>query len=251
MKGKALRRALESADAIRINVGAAVPLIVTTTELITPDTAKEMLQRNKKNRPINWRKVEEYAETMRAGRWRLHDQGVMLDADNNILTGQKRLWAVIKAGVNIYMRVSRGNPADTATLIDRGIPQSARDLAARETGRVHSPTEASLGRAVLVLQGNLKPSPDELAAVLQQYEGTLKTVLALTRGSRKSRELLMVVAALMLHHRDDVTQRMASVPILVDQLRTALLPRTADECWGRGAAFSLAMEQARRLVLAL
>jgi hypothetical protein len=46
-------------------------------------------------------------------------------------------------------------------------------------------------------------------------------------------------------------ESMASVPILVDQLRVALLPRTANECWGRGAAFSLAMEQARRLVVAL
>jgi hypothetical protein len=251
MKGKALRRALASTDALRINAETAVPLIVTTTELLTPDSAKAMLQRNTKNRPINWKKVEEYAETMRAGRWRLHDQGVMLDTDNNILTGQKRLWAVIKAGVNIYMRISRGNPAETASLIDRGVPQSARDLAARETGRMHSPTEASLGRAMLVLHGNLKPSVDELAAILHEHEAPLRTVMAMSRGSRKSRELLMVIAALMVHQRDDLAERMPRVPILIDQLRTALLPRTATECWGRGAAFSLAMEQARRLVLAI
>jgi hypothetical protein len=249
MKGKALRRALASTDALRVN--ANVPLIITTTELITPDSAKTMLQRNTKNRPINWRKVEEYAETMRAGRWRLHDQGVMLDTAENVLTGQKRLWAVIKAGVNIYMRVSRGNPPDAATVIDRGVPQSARDLAARETGRLHSPTEASLARAMLVLRGDLRPSPDALATVLLEFATPLAVVLAATRGSRKSRELLMIVAALLMHHRDEIGQRMASVPILVDQLQAALLPRTASECWGRGAAFSLAMEQARRLVLAV
>jgi hypothetical protein len=246
LKGKALRRALDSADALRVN--ANVPLIVTTTELITPEIAKDMLRRNPHNRPINWSKVEEYAETMRAGRWRLHDQGIMLDTADNVLTGQKRLWAVIKAGANVYMRISRGNPPETAAVIDRGVPQSARDLAARETGRLHSPTEASLARAILVLRGNLKPSADVIAAVLLEYTRPMAAALAATRGSRKSRELLMIVAAMLQQHPEEVTQRITAVPILVDQLQAALLPRTAAECWGRGAAFSLAMEQARRLV---
>ena len=169
LKGKALRRALETTDVLRVN--ADVPLIVTTTELITPTIAKDMLRRNPHNRPINWSKVEEYAETMRVGRWRLHDQGIMLDTADNVLTGQKRLWAVIKAGVNVYMRISRGNPPETAAVIDRGVPQSSRDLAARETGRLHSPTEASLARAILVLRGNLKPSADVIAAVLLGFRG--------------------------------------------------------------------------------
>ena len=249
MKGKALRRALHSTDALRVNAEKAVPLIITTTELVTPDIAKEMLRRNSKNRPVNWHKVEEYAAIMREGRWRLHDQGIMLDGDGNILTGQKRLWAVIKAGVNIYMRVSRGNPADTAHLIDRGVPQSSRDLAARETGRTHSPTEASLTRAIAVLQGNLKPSPDQIAVLLAHYAQPLTVALAQTRGSRKTREVLMILAALIVQHGDEFSRHITSVPILADQLRAALLPRTAAECWGRGAAFSLAMEQARRLVV--
>jgi hypothetical protein len=249
LKGKALRRALQ-ADPLRVNVSAEVPLIVTTTELISPDMAKEILTHNHKNRPVNWRKVEEYAVIMREGRWRLHDQGIMLDTEGNVLTGQKRLWAIIKAGVNIYMRVSRGNPSETAQLIDRGVPQSSRDLASRETGRMHSPMESSLARAILVLRGNLKPSSDDVAAVLLEFVASMATLLAQTRGSRKSRELLMVMAALLVHHQDDVASYITHLPILVDQLRAALLPRTANECWGRGAAFSLAMEQARRLVQA-
>jgi hypothetical protein len=246
MKGKALRRALQ-VDALRVNA-EHVPLIVTTTELITPDVAKDMLKRNTKNRPVNWRKVEEYAAIMRAGRWRLHDQGIMLDVEGNVLTGQKRLWAIIQADVNIYMRVSRGNPADTAHIIDRGVPQSARDLAARETGRVHSPTEASLARAILALDGNLKPSGDELAAVLHDRSTQLAQALAQTRGTKKTRELLMILAVLLVEQGEAFATSITQVPILVDRLRAALLPRTAAECWGRGAAFSLALEQARRLV---
>lgn len=249
MKGRSLRRALATTDALRVN--AHVPLIVTTTELITPDIAKDMLKRNNKNRPVNWRKVEEYAEVMRSGRWRLHDQGVMFDTQGNILTGQKRLWAVIKAGVNIYLRISRGNPIDTAEVIDRGVPQSARDLAARHTGRMHSPTEASIARAIAVLQGNLKPSSDHLAQIIQQYSQEMSEVLSQTRGSKKTKALLMIMAALIVEYRQHVAIHIVDSPILIDKLLVALQPRTADECWGRGAAFSLAMEQARRVVHAI
>lgn len=248
MKGKALRRALASTDSLRVN--ADVPLIVTTTELVTPDVAKTMLQKNTRNRPINWHKVDEYAEVMRNGQWRLHDQGIMLDVHDNILTGQKRLWAVIKANVNVYLRVSRGNPADTATVIDRGVPQSSRDLAARETGRLHSPTEASLARAIAVLDENLKPSSDDLADILTRYSAPMAAVVSLTRGTKKTREVIMILAALIHCYRDTVGHQVALVPILVDQLRADLAPRTADECWGRGAAFSLAMQHAKRIVLA-
>jgi hypothetical protein len=250
MKGKALRRALATTDALRIGAEEQVPLIVTTTELITPDVAKTLLQRNTRNRPINWKKVDEYAAIMRAGRWRLHDQGLMLDVDENILTGQKRLWAVIKANVNVYMRVSRGNPPDTAHVIDRGVPQSARDLAARATGRVHSPTEASLARAMAVVQGALKPSPDDLAVLLEAYAGPMAIAIRATHGTKKTRETLMVLAVLILEYGDSVGRAIPQLPILVDRLRADLLPRTAAECWGRGAAFSLAMEAARRIVLA-
>jgi hypothetical protein len=245
MKGKALRRALET-DALRVN--ADVPLIVTTTELITPDSAKAMLQRNHKNRPVNWRKVDEYAAQMRAGLWRLHDQGIMLDTHDNILTGQKRLWAVIRAGVNVYMRVSRGNPSDTATLIDRGVPQSSRDLAARETGRQHSPVEVSIVRACLALNGRLSPSPDDLATALEYYAPVLARVVSQMRRMQKTRDVLMILGALVARFEDHADTYLVHVPLLVDALQARLRPRTAAECWGRGAAFSLAMEQARQLV---
>lgn len=246
MKGKALRRALSTADNLRVN--AAVPLIVTTTELVTPDMAKAMLTKNKKNRPVNWRKVDEYAELMRMGRWRLHDQGIMLDTEDNILTGQKRLWAVIRSGMNVYLRISRGNPPDTAVVIDRGVPQSSRDLAARETGRKHSPIEVSIMRALLVLNGQLKPSTDDLAVALEQYGVVLTVLLAQMQGMRKTREVLMLLAALLDRFGDEAPTHLTVLPVLIDRLVARLAPRTAAECWGHGAAFSLAMEQARQLV---
>lgn len=248
MKGKALRRALQTSDSIRVN--AEVPLITDTTELITPTIAQEMLKRNKANRPINWNKVEEYATAMADGFWRLHAQGIILDSENNILTGQKRLWAVVYSGVNVYMRVSRGNPPDTARLIDRGTPQSARDLASRDTGTKHTPTEASIARAFCALMGNTKPSVDVLGTTIGVISDQVAAELDELKGTKKTRAVLMICAAVCACSDtiEQVRERIRHVSAMADDLEADLAPQTADKCWGRGAAFGLAMDRASDVV---
>lgn len=246
MKGKSLRRALASTDAIRVN--ADIPAITDTTELITPAIAQEMLQRNKANRPINWRRVEEYSRLMRDGKWVLHAQGIILDKDGNILTGQKRLWAVVYAGCNVYMRVSRGNPPSSAKLIDRGDAQSARDLAARGTGRKHSPTEAAIARAYMAQMGNVRPSTDQLAEVIEVISDDTAAVLKSIGRTKKTREILMIIAALIVSGRDKDAILVESVQVFADELASKLSPQTAAQCWGKGAAFGLAMRSAMAVV---
>jgi hypothetical protein len=253
MKGKALRRALESSDALR--VGAAVPLITDSTELITPTIAREMLNRNNNNRPIHWPKVEEYAATMRAGEWELHAQGIVLDTDNNILTGQKRLWAVIFADRNIYMRVSRGNQARVARLLDRGTPQTSRDLASRASGRRHSPTEASIARAYCAFMGNARPSTDILAGEIAIAAPELRVIVDGLKQIKKTKAVLMTAGAvLILAHQttmsaDALRQIVGLIPDLAATFEQELLPHRPEECWNRGAAFSLAMERAHQITV--
>lgn len=248
MKGRALRRALASSDALRVN--ADIPAITDTTELITPAVAQEMLRRNTNNRPINWVKVEEYAQVMRDGKWELHAQGLVLDVHDNILTGQKRLWAIIYADCNVYMRVSRGNPASAARLIDRGVPQSSRDLAARESGRKHSPTEASIARAYCACMGNVHPSVDVLAECLSVNATVVEEILAQTKGAKKTRATLMILGAIcaVAATPAEAATLAEMTSLFSEQLEVALQPHTAAECWGKGASFGLAMKDAYRIV---
>jgi hypothetical protein len=244
MKGKALRRALETKDSIRI--AGDVPLIVDTTEWITPDIAQEMLQKNKANRPINWNKVEEYSKIMAEGKWKLHAQGIILDPEGNILTGQKRLWALIYSGVQgIYMRVSRGNPKSTANLLDRGTPQSARDLASRITERKHSPVEASIARAICVLKGNIKPSTDEISIVISENSKCSEELLIETKRIKKTKGIIMILASLCFLNKLELA---GYVEKLARSLEATLRPETPERCWAKGAAFTLAMEQAKKEV---
>jgi hypothetical protein len=245
---KARRRALETNDAIRVN--APVPLIVDKTVLITPEMAREMLKKNQRNRPINWKKVEEYADIMKAGKWVLHAQGIVLDAHGNILTGQKRLWAVVYSDVSVYFRVSTGNPESSARLLDRGTPQTARDLASRDTERKHSPTESSIARAIAASIGQSRPSVDLLAELMATYSERNAVSLRATTGTKKTRAVLMILASIAVSARNVEEQNMLLLKTekLTDELKLALLPETAERCWGKGAAFALAMAQASKIV---
>lgn len=247
LKGRALRRAID-VDAVRVN--ADVPLIADTTELITPAIAQAMLERNTLNRTINWAQVEEYADTMKRGEWAMHSQGIVLDPGGNILTGQKRLWAVVYAGVNVYFRVSRGSPPETAALLDRGASQTARDLASRVTRRKHSPVEASIARAYCAAMGNTKPSVDVLATVMTANAATVAALLDDTRGVKKTRSILMVLAAIdaVSGSISEARERVAHMDAMTAALDEALAPQTSQQVWGRGAAFGLAMNTAQRAV---
>lgn len=248
MKGKALRRALETKDAIRIN--ADIPLIVDTTELITPAVAQELLNRNKGNRPVNWKQVEEYAAMMKRGEFMLTAQGIVIDKNGNLLTGQTRLWAVLLSDCSVYMRVSRGNLPETGRLLDRGRPQSARDLASRETEKKHSPIEASIARGVCAIAGNMKPSKDELGAVIAANSDLVKSLIKDMAGMKKTKSVLMIMSAIVATADDESKARQLAIHTaeFADKLDVALLPHTSSNCWGRGAAFGLALEHAKRIV---
>ena len=248
---KAARRAAEVKDGYRIIDSEAIPLIRDKTELITPELAKEMLKRNKKNRPINWRKVEQYADMMDSGDWKVHSQGIVLDNHDNILTGQKRLWAVIYSNTAVHMRISRGCPEETAKYLDRGTPQSSRDLATRETGRKHSPTEASIARGVCVLRGILKPSNNDLAEVMAEKASWMEEILKQTKGNKKTKPLLMILASVCQDAKNHAEVEYLSIRALqlADKLVEKLLPEEAARCWNKGAAFTLAMQRAQEIVM--
>lgn len=246
-KKRATVRALETKDAHRLS--ADIPLIQDTTEHITPEVAQKMLEKNKANRPVNWRKVQEYRKVMEAGEWKLHAQGIILDDKGNILTGQKRLYAIIYAGIPQYMRVSKGTPADRADLIDRGTAQTNRDLASRKTDRKHSPSEASIARAMYAIDGKIKVSPDDIALMLVENSNLFLDAMEQTRGTRKTKSIMMIIAAIckLSIKKHNYKELFALVSDLSSSLEAEIFPLTIQSCWNKGAAFTLAMEKAMNL----
>lgn len=75
------------------------------------------------NRPMQNKRVNQYAADMLAGRWILTHQGIAFDCEGNLIDGQHRLQAVVRSGKAVYMvvayNVPRGNMANP-TIIDGG-----------------------------------------------------------------------------------------------------------------------------------
>lgn len=242
LKGKALRRALATTDSGRL--AGDVPLIQNKLELIGPEYAQDLLLRNKCNRPINWKEVERIADVMRRGEWLAHGQGILLDGDGNILTGQHRLWAVIYANLSVHMMVSRGNPPESARVIDRGRSQTARDLASRNTGRKHSPTEQSIVRAAWAAKGITDPTVDEVAALMEGASDRISRLLVSSRHIKKSRAVLMILGALCDSEPHQISDREGRIEQYADALTASLAPYPVEKLWNKGAAFGLAMNKA-------
>lgn len=97
------------------------------TCLVTPEMAAEMLRHaNPENRSISSKRVAEYANAMKSGRWQNNAECIQFREDGMLINGHHRLEAVIKANVPVEMSIATGLP-DDVTLFDKGRPRSSRD----------------------------------------------------------------------------------------------------------------------------
>lgn len=103
------------------------PQVVT----ITPDDAREMLEFNKANRPLNDQHVKRIAHQIKDGKWKFNGDTIKISEGNDILDGQHRLWAIFEAGIPVETIVVRGIKADAFATIDTlRKPRSGSDVLA-------------------------------------------------------------------------------------------------------------------------
>jgi hypothetical protein len=96
--------------------------------MVDPALALAWLQRNiETNRPLRPTVVENYADEMRRGEWHLTHQGIALDIDGNLIDGQHRLAAVIKANVIVPMMVTVNAPRASFVALDGGVKRTLAD----------------------------------------------------------------------------------------------------------------------------
>ena len=82
--------------------------VITFSQAVTPELAKEYLAKNTHNRPVQLAHVRALAADMRAGRWHNTHQGIAFSADGVLLDGQHRLLAIIEAGTTVVMLITMG-----------------------------------------------------------------------------------------------------------------------------------------------
>lgn len=95
---------------------------------IGPELARNMLDRNGRNRTVNTRAVARYANDMRDGKWTLNGEPIILDYNDDLLDGQHRLLAVIEYGRPVSFLVVTGAEPDVFNTIDIGSMRSGGDV---------------------------------------------------------------------------------------------------------------------------
>lgn len=106
--------------------GASIDI---TQEVITPEMAKEYLALNMDpNRAICPSLVDRYKRDMLADRWRLSGEAIRFNKNGELIDGQHRLSAAIRAGVPFTSLVIRGLDNEVINVIDSGKSRSASDV---------------------------------------------------------------------------------------------------------------------------
>lgn len=103
-------------------------LFSSASENITPEVAKSYLQHNHKNRPLNQARINYYADQMGKGAWKLNGEAICFDVSGNLVNGQHRLEAIVKANVPVEMLVCRNVDEGSFRTYDSGANRSAGDV---------------------------------------------------------------------------------------------------------------------------
>ncbi len=156
---------------------------------VTPELAADWLHHNRKNRRLKDAMVEGYTIDMRNGAWMTTHQGIAFDADENLIDGQHRLQAIVRAKSPVLMLVTSGWPAatdkrKTMDAVDRGAARTLadqlhvqHDVDKRDAGRVVQICNA-LAAISFGLSRVRKSSTDTILAVFALYKKELEWVLA-------------------------------------------------------------------------
>ncbi|MFI1532089.1 hypothetical protein [Streptomyces griseus] len=136
-------RTIKELDALfaKSTIAVAIPI------MLSPELAKLLLRRNKKNRPIRPSTITEYARDMVAGAWTLNGEATKLAWNGDVLDGQHRLHACEKAGVSIPTFIVGNLPPETQDTMDSGLRRTTADVFALNE-EDHSTTLAAIVRRV-------------------------------------------------------------------------------------------------------
>ena len=160
-------------------------------ETITPSIAKEYLSRNMVNRSLNVIRVDSYARTMKAGNWQLNGEAIRFNQNGELIDGQHRLSAIIKANVPVDF-VVMSDIDNSVSVYDRGRNRSVTDELVIEgmDRRLASNQNVAVAKLHYAVQGKGKcyVSDDEVRDFLTEYDDLLLQLCDILKnhsGSKK------------------------------------------------------------------
>ena len=164
---------------------------------MTPEFAKELLEKNPRNRNLSPRNVNRLSREMANGRFRFNGDAIRIRNDGSLADGQHRLAACIDSGVSFETILMRGLDDDDVVTIDTGRSRSTGDSLSVAYGLSKAALVSSSTRFLVGLAtNNAFPflSVQEIYETLQLHSG-IAEMTRLTNGIRPATPALVAAIA--------------------------------------------------------
>jgi hypothetical protein len=145
-------------------------------EVITPERARDLLDRNDLNRSIAGAVVEKYARDMKTGAWALNGQTIKIAETGRLLDGQHRCAAAIRSKTSFPALVVEGLGEEVFDTFDLGTRRSIGAIL-KDQGESNTAVLAAILRQVWLFENDLvgvrntPPTVAELLDTLSRHPG--------------------------------------------------------------------------------
>ncbi len=215
---------------------SGTPSLNTFIMEITPAQAKEFLRLNSRNRPLRPSWVKTLSEIIERGEWMVTHQGIAITRDNQLLDGQHRLAAVIRADITVQMQVTFDCDPATFMVMDGGIKRTVQDQLGIP-GMVG--TVARLLWRLPRHTDNAKPSSTQIDQVLSWSRPLIDEVVdaAGSKSKFSSGAILLPVCVHMMAGKAEVLPKMVALRTMdFDALPASLKTLTRQVIDGKATA---------------
>jgi hypothetical protein len=135
--------------------------------------AAKLLETVTVNRPVSQRTVDRYVADMKAGKWRMTGEPIIISESGHLLDGQHRLWAIVQADVEVELAVASGVADEAIWSIDMGRSRTASQVLGM-TGQKYAIKTVAISRVLTTLEnpGRERPqSVDDVRGMLAKHKG--------------------------------------------------------------------------------
>ena len=155
---------------------------------VTPELAREWLEKNGKNRHVSMQRVSMYAEDMQLGRWQMNGEPICFNKSGMLTNGQHRLRSVIKSGCSVRFLIVR-DLDDGVSIYDRGRSRNVTDglIIGGMPGDLANNTNVAIAKLDLyITEGKKVVSDGEAADYLNKHEKSPLAIHSLPASKAKS-----------------------------------------------------------------
>jgi len=175
-----------------------------TLMTVTPAQATRWLATNHINRNLRDGVVAKLAGAIMRGEWRVNGDTIRIDQDGNLVDGQHRLSAIVKANVPVETLVAFNVPRDATVTMDTGIRRTLGDVLKFRGEKNSNVLGATLRSLWLYQQNQLRPNRmydptnEQLLALLEEHPSIREAIAESLAAARRYRSSA-AVAALACH----------------------------------------------------